>query len=142
MATERRVKRLEQLILEVVAETLQREIRDPRMGLVSVTRVKLAPDLGSATVYWSCLEEEGARRRTAEALDSALALIQRRVAGALETRVTPILSLQFDPSLERAQRLDDIFHQLAEERGETGEDPGDEAPAGETGADEATPPSG
>jgi ribosome-binding factor A len=138
MANERRIKRLEQLILEVAAETMQREVRDPRMGLVSLTRVQLTSDLTHATVFWSTLEEEGKRRRTEAALESALPLLQRRVAGALTTRVTPHLELRFDPTLERAQRLDEIFHRLAAERGEA---PEDEA-AGEdegTEADEAPP---
>ncbi len=136
MATERRIKRLERLILEVIAETIQREVRDPRIGLVSITRVKLSNDLSSGTVYWSCLEEEGARRRVAAALESARGLLQGRVAEQVRTRTTPILTLRFDPSLERAQRLEAIFHRLAEERGETqGEGP--DAPPGDT---EAAPP--
>lgn len=125
MAKERRVKRLEQLILEIVAETIQRELRDPRIGMVSVTRIRLAPDLTTATVFWSTLEDERRRARVATALEGALPLIQRRVAENLSTRVTPALSLRFDATLERAQRLDEIFHRLAEERGE----PAPEAPA-------------
>ena len=135
MPNPRRIKRLEQLILEVVGETVQREVRDPRMGLVTITRVKLVPDLSVATVYWSCLEEEGARRRTAQGIESAVPLLQRRVAGALTTRVTPRLELRFDPTLEQAQRLETIFHRLREERGEEaepgGDEPSEEAPDGD-----------
>jgi len=118
MPVERRIKRLEQLVLEVTAETIQREVKDPRMGLVSITRVKLSHDLSTGTIFWSCLEEAGARRRVEQAMESVLPLLQRRVAKALRTRVTPTLSATFDRSLEHAQRLDTIFHQLAEERRE------------------------
>jgi len=127
MAKERRILRLQQLILEVVSETLLREVRDPRIGMPTVTRVQLATDLSRATIFWSCLQEGGARRRTSAAMESALPLLQRRVAGAMHTRVTPTLSLHFDRSLEHAQRLDEIFHHLAEERGET---PGNEEAEG------------
>ena len=61
MANERRILRLQQLILEVAAETLQREARDPLLELVSITRVKLTSDLSSAQVYWSCLGQEPQR---------------------------------------------------------------------------------
>ncbi len=118
MPNERRIKRLQQLILEVAGETLQREVRDPRMGLATFTRVQLTKDLSVATLYWSCLEEEGARRRTEQGLTSATPLLQRRVAEALTTRTTPRLELRFDPTLEQAQRLETIFHKLREERGD------------------------
>ncbi len=146
MPTERRIQRLEQLILEVAAETIQREVRDPRMGMTSITRVQLTRDLSHATVYWSSLGTEKARRRVADAVESALPLVQRRVAQAMHTRVTPALTLTFDPSLERAQRLDEIFQHLREERGEppeaelgdrTGAEGGDESPPD---ADEDTDP--
>ena len=140
MANPRRIKRLEQLILEIAGETLQREINDPRMGLPTFTRVKLTSDLSHATLYWSCMEEEGKRRRTEQGLESALALLQRRVGQELRIRVTPRLSLKFDPSLEHAQRLEEIFHHLREERGETEEGGEDEEPEGPL-ADDETPTS-
>jgi len=136
MPNERRINRLQQLILEVAGETLQREVRDPRMGLATFTRVQLTKDLSVATLYWSCLEEEGARRRTEQGMESATALLQRRVAEALTTRVTPRLELRFDPTLEQAQRLETIFHRLREERGDDDEDEGDD----DSPPDEASEP--
>jgi len=130
MANERRILRLQQLILEVAAETILREARDPALELVSVTRVKLTSDLASAQVFWSCLGTERGRKRTEEALEGILPLVQRRVGDALRTRLTPRLSFRYDPTLERAQRLETIFHQLETERGEAGEH---EAPEGAQG---------
>lgn len=126
MASERRILRLQQLILEVVAETLQREGRNPRLALVSFTRVKLSQDLSKATVSWSCLGTDKGRSKTTTALEGVLPTLRRRVAKAMATRVTPRLELLFDPTLERAQRLETIFHHLAEERGED-EDADEEA---------------
>jgi ribosome-binding factor A len=123
MAAPRRILRLQQLILEVIAETLHREIQDPRIGLVTITRVQLSQDLSSAHVYWSMLGTETQRRTTDRGLRQALGLIQRRVAGAIGTRVTPTLTLRFDPTLEKAQRLNEIFERLRAERGEPPADP-------------------
>jgi ribosome-binding factor A len=137
MADRRRILRLQQLILEVVAETLQAEVRDPRMGLVTITRVKLSKDLSRAVVYWSSLGDEKEHRLSAQALEAATPLLQRRVAKALQTRITPHLKLIFDPTLERAQRLETIFHHLQEERGEPEE--AEEETAGDA-ADVLPPP--
>ena len=122
MARERRVLRLQQLILEIAAEALQREGQDPRLDLVTFTRVKLVPDLSQATLFWSCLAKEKSREKTERALEGILPLLQRQVAKDLRTRVTPTLAIRFDPTLEKAQRLEDIFQQLAEERGETADE--------------------
>lgn len=130
MARPRRILRLQQLILEVVAETIQKEVRDPRIGLTSITRVRLAPDLTQAEVFWSSLAEGAALRTTARGLEDALPLIQRRVAGALYTRLTPRLTLRHDESLLRAARLETIFHQLASERTDGEEPTEDTAPPG------------
>ncbi len=129
MATERRVLRLQQLILEAVAETVQRDLHDPRIGLVSITRVKLAPDLSAARVFWSCLGEEAQRRTCARGLKDALPVIQRHVATVMRTRITPQLSLAYDATLAKAERLERIFQSLREERGDEDAEAG-EAPSG------------
>ena len=131
MANERRILRLQQLILEVAAETIQREARDPLLELVSITRVKLTSDLSSAQVYWSTLGQEAQRGKTSKAVEGIQPLVQKRVGNALGIRVTPRLTFRFDPTLEHAQRLETIFHQLKEERGEDPE--ADEATSEEPG---------
>jgi ribosome-binding factor A len=118
MATERRILRLQQLILEVAAETIQREARDPALALISITRVKLTNDLSSVQVYWSSLGNEQSRAKTERALEGIQPLVQRRVGDGIRIRITPRLSFLYDPTLEHAQRLDTIFHKLREERGE------------------------
>jgi len=118
VANPRRIKRLERLIQQVSAEFIQRELQDPRIGLVTLTRVKLSSDLSRCQLYWSCLGSEGERRTTERGLEDALASIQRAVAGGMQTRVTPRLSLQYDASLAHVERLETIFTQLRDERGE------------------------
>ena len=126
MAKPRRILRLQQLILEQVAQTIQRELKDPRIGMVSITRVKLSPDLSRAQVYWSCLGDDSEHRKVQRGLEDAVPVIQGAVAQALQTRVTPRLQFHFDQSLEKAQRLEEIFQHLREERGEPDEESADE----------------
>ena len=130
MPDDRRLLRLQQLVLETIANAVQRDLDDPRIGLVTITRVKLAKDLTQAVVYWSCLEEGGPRRTAERGLAAALPVIQSKVAGALSTRLTPRLTLKFDTGMEKADRLDTIFSQLALDRGEkpTGVGPQTKAP--------------
>jgi ribosome-binding factor A len=118
MPTPRRVARLQQLILETAATAVQRELSDPRLGFVTLTHVKLAPDLTAATVYWSCLGTDADRRTSARALEDATPVIQSVVAGALATRTTPTLTFRYDPSLAHAERLEGIFEQIKRERGD------------------------
>jgi ribosome-binding factor A len=143
--TSRRIARLERVILETIAVAVQREVHDPRVGLVTVTRVRLAPDLSAATVWWSCLGDEGQRRTKARGLAAATRMLQSRVAQAMGTRVTPTLTLRFDEGLEKAQRLQGIFDKIREERGEPSvdadaseADPTEDAAEGEE-ADDAEP---
>ncbi|MDJ0520767.1 MAG: 30S ribosome-binding factor RbfA [Planctomycetota bacterium] len=126
MAQQRRILRLQNVILQTAANHIQRELEDPRIGLVSITRVKLSPDLTQAQVYWSVLGDEAEVRTCERGLENALPSIQRAVADAMQTRVTPKLQLRHDPGLEHAQRLEEIFTKLREERGED-EEPADDA---------------
>jgi ribosome-binding factor A len=118
MAEPRRILRLQQLMLETLATAVQREVHDPRVRLVTVTRVRLAKDLSTAVVSWSTLGTPSERRTVERGLEDALPMLQRHVAKAMGTRVTPSLSLRFDPGPEKAQRLDTIFRRLGEERGD------------------------
>jgi ribosome-binding factor A len=138
--TSRRIARLERVILETVALAIQREVHDPRVGMVTVTRARLAPDLSVATVWWSCLGDEGERRTKSRGLAAATHMLQSRVAHAMGTRVTPTLSLRFDEGLEKAQRLQGIFDRIRAERGEPPVEPvegADDAP--DDGSDEGEP---
>jgi len=118
MATARRIKRLQQVILQAAATHVQRELDDPRVGVVSITRVKLSPDLSHGQIFWSSLGDEANLRTTERGLEDALGSIQRAVAGALQTRTTPRLELVHDTGMVQAQRLEEIFTQLRDERGE------------------------
>ena len=144
MANPRRIKRLQQLVLQTAANHVQRELEDPRIGLISITRVKLSPDLTQAVLYWSVLGDDAQRRTTERGLENALPSIQRAIAHAMQTRVTPRCELRYDQGMENAQRMEEIFTKLREERGEiepvAGEGDAGEDNAGEDNAgDDETP---
>ncbi|MFM8981270.1 MAG: 30S ribosome-binding factor RbfA [Planctomycetia bacterium] len=135
MAEPRRLLRLQQLVLETLATALQRDVDDPRVAGVSITRVKLSKDLSRALVFWSSLESGGPRRTAERGLEDARPFLQALVASAMSTRLTPHLAFKFDEGLERAGRIEALFDRLATERGEApaGESPAGDAPADETG---------
>jgi ribosome-binding factor A len=118
MADKRRLKRLETLILETVAPLVAHGLSDPRLGMVTVTRVHLSPDLSVAHVNWSTLGGASAESKAKHALEHARGKIQSAVAKALQTRVTPHLEFHFDESLARAQRVTEVLTKLAQERAE------------------------
>lgn len=138
MPEPRRILRLQQLVLETLATALQRDVDDPRVTGVSITRVKLSKDLSRALVFWSSLEAGGPRRTAERGLEDVRPFLQALVADAMSTRLTPQLSFKFDEGLERAGRIEALFDRLAAERGDA---PGSAAPQdGEPHEGEGAPP--
>lgn len=101
----RRTERVAEALHALVADLLLREIKDPRIGLVTLTWVKVSPDLRNARIYFSCLGDESERAASLAGLSSAAGFIRTQVARALNLRVAPKLTFEFDPSLERAARV-------------------------------------
>jgi len=118
MPDKRRLQRLETAILETVAPLVAHGLSDPRLQMVTVTRVHLAPDLSIAHVNWSTLGGASEESKAAHALEHARGRIQAAVAAALQTRVTPHLVFHYDESLARAQRVTEVLDRLARERAE------------------------
>jgi len=111
----RRAARVAERIREDVSLFLLRDLRDPRLELVTVTRVETTDDLKRATVYFSVLGDD-ARRRTAErGFASARGLIRAHVAKGLGLREAPDLTFQFDPSIEKAIELSRLLDQVGAE---------------------------
>lgn len=104
-----RIERLQQLIKERVAEAALFEIKDPRMGFLTITKVKLARDLTVATVFYSVLGHEGERKRTHEALEASRGHFQREVGKVMQTRLTPKLEFRYDQSIEGMIRVHKIL---------------------------------
>ena len=110
-----RVRKIADRIQVIVAEMLERRIKDPRLGFVTVTDVKTSADLRHARVYVSVLGTEEEREQTLEGLRSAHGVLQRRVAGELRMKRTPTLEFEYDPTTDRAMRLEQILGDEAPE---------------------------
>jgi ribosome-binding factor A len=101
----RRTDRVADALQELIAGLLLREIKDPRIGLVTITGVKVSADLRHARVYFSCLGDETQRAQSLRGLNSASGFIRSQVARQLNLRVAPQIAFEFDASLEQAERL-------------------------------------
>jgi ribosome-binding factor A len=101
----RRTDRIADELQALVAGLLLREIKDPRIGLVTVTKVKISPDLRHARVYFSTLGNEQQRTQSLRGLTSAAGFIRSQVARRLNLRVAPAIAFEFDDSLEQAERV-------------------------------------
>ena len=110
-----RLKRLSEVVQRKASEVILYELKDPRMGFVTVTRVKLSGDLRHAVIYFSVVGTDGERSRTEHALENAKGYIQGQIASALKTRVTPVIRFEYDASVEGSVRVSRILSELAEE---------------------------
>ena len=117
----KRSDKVADLVQKEISEMLLRSIKDPRIGFVTVTRVKVSDDCRSARVYFSVVGSEEERNRSLEGLNSAKGFLRRELGRRVSLRYTPDLIFQFDPSVEYAIHMEEVFHHLREEK-EKGED--------------------
>ncbi len=103
--TGRRADRVAEAVREVIAELLLRDIKDPRIGMVTLTSVELTDDLKHARVYFSCVGDLAVRERSLSGLRSAAGFMRAQVTRRLKLRFAPDLTFHFDPSLEVADRV-------------------------------------
>ena len=104
-----RMRRVNEAMREVLGGAITSELKDPRVGFVTVTAVETAHDLRHARVFVSVLGTEAERRRSLDALRNAHGYLQRRVAGELRLKHTPTLTFFHDDTAERAQRLERLM---------------------------------
>lgn len=109
MVHPRTIARLEARILERAAHCLEFEIRDPRAGLITITRVELANDVSSGVIFYSVLGDRAERSKTAHMLESAAGFIQRQVARVLDVRRMPHLKWVYDESIAHAAHMDEAI---------------------------------
>lgn len=108
----RRVERVADAMRDVIAELLTREIKDPRIGMVTVIGVEVTPDLRHARVQFSCLGDEEARRRSLAGLQSAAGFMRGQLARRLRLRYAPDLTFVPDTTVEEADRLASLLKQV------------------------------
>ena len=109
-----RVNQLADRIRVIVAEMLERRVKDPRVGFVTITEARLTGDLREATVFYTVFGGDQDRAGTAVALDSATGLIRSEVGRQLGLRHTPSLTFVPDGVPENAAHIDDLLRQARE----------------------------
>jgi ribosome-binding factor A len=107
-----RMRRVDESLRQVLSEALL-ELKDPRIGFVTVTGVETSPDLRHARVFVSVLGSERRREATLEGLAAAHGVLQSRVARELRLKRTPQLTFEYDPSVERGVRMTRLIDELS-----------------------------
>ncbi len=106
------MRRVNESVRQVLAEAVP-ELKDPRIGLVTVTGVDTAPDLRHATVFVSVLGSGRKRQASLLGLEAAHGLLQARLARELRLKRTPQLTFEYDPSVERGVYMSQLIDELA-----------------------------
>jgi ribosome-binding factor A len=106
------MRRVNEAIREALAEAVG-ELKDPRIGFVTITAVKTSPDLRQARVYVSVLGNERRREKTLEGLQSAHGVLQAKLATELRMKRTPLLAFEYDPTVEEGVRMSQLIDELA-----------------------------
>jgi ribosome-binding factor A len=114
MSMSERMRRVNESVRQVLADALP-GLKDPRIGLVTVTGVDTSPDLRYATVFVSVLGSEKKRTATLRGLEAAHGVLQSRLARELRMKRTPLLTFEYDPTVEHGVRMSQLIDELAPE---------------------------
>jgi len=109
------MRRVDEAVREVLSDAISHQVKDPRIGFVTVTAVETAPDLRRARVFVSVLGEPGARKRSLQGLQSAHGVLQAAVARELRLKHTPALEFVYDDTSERGMRIAELIDREAEQ---------------------------
>jgi ribosome-binding factor A len=115
-----RMRRVNESVRAVVAEAVT-DLKDPRIGLVTITAVEVSPDLREGRVFVAILGNEKKRQKSLAGLESARGFLQSRIGRELTLKRTPQLSFEYDPTVERGVRMTQLIDELVHD------DPSDDA---------------
>jgi ribosome-binding factor A len=111
----KRTEQIAELIKETVSELIQRELKDPRLGFITVTRAEVSPDLKHAKIFFSVLGDETAKAESLKALKHASHYLRRELAHKITLRYTPELFFHFDAAMEHSDKIQRLLQELAQE---------------------------
>jgi ribosome-binding factor A len=111
----RRPEQMAETLRQVITDALAREVRDPRVGFVTVTAVLVSNDLSHARVMVSAPGEDADKTRALEGLQSAAGFLRSRAARALTSRTVPELHFELDRGLEHAARINELLNTIKRE---------------------------
>ena len=118
MTTHSRPERVGQEIQAAIGQILARgELRDPRIGYITITGVKVSPDLRVARVFYSMLGTDKERQETQKGLDAAKGYVRREVTKAVQLRVSPEVFFTFDESVGEGDKIDRLLREVKEKEG-------------------------
>ncbi len=107
------MRRVDEAVREVLSDAISKDLKDPRIGFVTVTAVNTSRDLRHARVYVSVLGDERTRQATLDGLRSAHGYLQGVLASELTLKHTPALTFEYDETVERAARLTELIARAA-----------------------------
>ena len=108
-----RMRRVDEAMRAVLSDAIATDLKDPRIGFVTVTGVETSPDLRHARVFVSVLGAERKRRQSLAGLQAAHSVLQSRLARELRMKRTPQLEFEYDPTVERGVRMTKLIDELA-----------------------------
>jgi ribosome-binding factor A len=106
-----RMRRVDEAVRAVLSDAIASELKDPRVGFVTVTSVETSPDLRHARVFVSVLGPEEDREASLAGLDSAHGFLQGKVARELRLKHTPTLNFRYDPSIDTGMRISELLEE-------------------------------
>lgn len=113
----RRIERVNSLLVEVIAEVVMREVKDPRVpGLITITRVETSPDLRQAKVFFSVIGDDKQKKIALQVLQDAAGFIAMTASKKVVLRFFPQLSFKIDDTLDKHQRIDDLLKKIEDEK--------------------------
>jgi ribosome-binding factor A len=104
-----RLRRVNEAVRQVLSDAITQDLKDPRVGFVTVTGVDVSPDLRHARVYVSVLGDAAAKEGSLDGLRAAHGYLQRRIAGELRLKHTPTLNFAIDDSIDRGMRISELI---------------------------------
>ena len=126
-----RARKLAVRIREIVASTLETQVKDPRLGMITITDAKVTPDLREATLYYTVFGDDIVRQETSQALESAKGVLRSTVGKQTGVRYTPSLTFVADVVPETAGRLEELLAQAREADAKVQQIASTAAPAGD-----------
>lgn len=115
MVDSKRIERLREQIKAMISEIIHAQLKDPDVGMVTVTAVELTRDLSEAKIFYSVLGDVLTRKKSKRALERARGYIQTQLAGALHIRKSPTVSFVVDKSTDHAMRIQELLDQIKRE---------------------------
>ena len=109
-----RARRIEEQLKRLLADLVRREVKDPRVGLITITSAEVSRDLSHANIYFTPFAGEGDANAALEALQHAAGYLRHQVRNQMRLRVAPELVFRIDDSVERGARLSALIHDAVE----------------------------